>query len=72
MLSHTDLRGFALSQIKSGVDSIIASQLVEKPDFDNSDELKKQIDITSSKFLQEITAILESAKTLETTISTSS
>jgi hypothetical protein len=62
-LSHTDLRGFTLSQMQSGVDSIIASQLVEKPDFDNSDELKRQIDLTSSKFVQEIIAILESAKT---------
>jgi hypothetical protein len=61
-LSHTDLRGFTLSQMKSGVDSIIALQLVEKPDFDNSDELKKQIEITSSKFVQEIIAILESSK----------
>lgn len=61
MLSHKDLGRYALSQIQPGVDSIIASTIVEQPDFDNPDELKKRIEAKTMEFSQDIAHILEMA-----------
>lgn len=42
-----------------GVDSIIESNLVEKPDFDHPEVLKKQIERKTNEFINDITSILD-------------
>jgi hypothetical protein len=60
LLNHTDLGTYTLSQVQPGVDSILTSVLIAKPDFDHTDELKKQIATKTEEFVKDITAILES------------
>lgn len=59
LLSHKDIGKYTLSQIHPGVDSIIASVIVEQPDFDDFDELKKQIEVKVVEFAKEVTAMLK-------------
>ncbi|MHC1679469.1 MAG: hypothetical protein AB9886_02960 [Candidatus Cryosericum sp.] len=61
MLSHKDLGRYVLSQIQPGVDSIIASSIVEQPDFDDPDELKKHIEVKTMAFVEEMVRILDSS-----------
>lgn len=58
LLSHKDLGGFSLSQIHPGVDSILTSSMIPLPDFDHPDKLKKQIEVTTLKFANDIIALL--------------
>ena len=58
LLSHKNIGRYALSQMHPGVDSIIASLIVEQPDFDNPDELKKQIEVKTIEFAKDITSML--------------
>lgn len=58
-MSSANIGKYKLSQVIPGVDSIIESTLVEKPDFDNPDELKKQIEKKTMEFIKDITSILD-------------
>jgi hypothetical protein len=60
MLSHKDLGRYVLSQIQPGVDSIIASSIVEQPDFDDLDELKKRIEVKTMEFVEDMVRTLDS------------
>jgi hypothetical protein len=60
MLSHRDLGKYALSRIQPGADSIIASSIVEVPDFDHPDELKRHIEVEIMGFAEEMIRILDS------------
>ena len=58
LLGHKNTGRYSLSQIHPGVDSIIASSIVERPDFDDADGLKKQIEAKTIEFVNDITIIL--------------
>lgn len=58
LLKHKNIGKYKLSQVLPGVDSIIESTLVEKPDFDYPDELKKQIEMKTIEFVNDINSIL--------------
>lgn len=58
-MSSANIGKYKLSQLIPGVDSITESTLVEKPDFDNPDELKKQIEKKTMEFIKDITSILD-------------
>lgn len=58
-MSSANIGKYKLSQVIPGVDSIIETTLVEKPDFDNPDELKKQIEKKTMEFIKDITSILD-------------
>jgi len=58
LMSGKNLGKYKLSQILPGVDSIIESTLVEKPDFDHPEELKKQIEGKTIEFVNDITFML--------------
>jgi hypothetical protein len=57
-LSTKDIGRLTLSQVGPGVDSIIASRIVEKPDFDNRDVLQKQVEVKTMQFIKDIEALL--------------
>ncbi len=57
-LSNIELGGYTLSQVGPGVDSIIESILVEQPDFDKPDELKKFIETKTSEFIADMVVLL--------------
>jgi len=59
LLSHKDIGKYTLSQIHPGVDSIIASLIVEQTNFDNSKELEKLIEKKTIEFAKDITSILK-------------
>jgi hypothetical protein len=59
MLNHKDLGSYVLSQIQPGVDSIIASSIVEQPDFDDLDELKRHIEVKTMEFVEDIIPVLD-------------
>lgn len=58
LLSRNNTGKYRLSQVKPGVDSIIESVLIEKPDFDHLEELKKQIEVKAIEFINGVTSIL--------------
>ena len=58
LLGHKNIGRYTLSKICPGVDSIIESLIVEKPDFDNPAELKKKIEISIVKFAEDIQSII--------------
>jgi hypothetical protein len=57
-MSHKDIEKYKLSKVLPGVDSIIESILVEKPDFNNPDNMKLQIKKRAIKFIADITSLL--------------
>ncbi|MBP1745126.1 MAG: hypothetical protein H6Q58_2104 [Firmicutes bacterium] len=59
LLSRKDLGGYTLSKIRPGEDSIIASVIVEQPDFDNPEKLKKQIEARTVEFAGDMVSILK-------------
>ncbi len=58
-MSCKNIGKYKLSQFLPGVDSIIESIIVEKPDFDHPEELKKQIEMKMIEFVNDITSILD-------------
>ena len=58
-LSKKNLDKYTLSKIGSGVDSIIACSLVEKPDFNELENLKKQIEEKTMEFIKDMHTIIE-------------
>ncbi len=59
LLSQKDIGGYKLSKVQPGEDSIIVSPIVEKPDFNDPEEMKKQIEIKIIKFAEDIYYILK-------------
>jgi len=63
-LTSKNLGKYKLSQALPGVDSIIESTLVEQPDFDQPEELKKHIEKKTIEFINDITSILNENNSL--------
>jgi len=59
LMHNKNITKYKLSQVIPGVDSIIESILVEKPDFDHPEALKKQIEKKAMEFIRDITSILD-------------
>jgi len=59
LMSHKDIGGYKLSQVMPGVDSIIDVILIEQPDFDHPEELKKQIEKEAINFIDDITTLIK-------------
>ena len=59
LMSRENIGTYKLSQVIPGVDSIIESILVEKPDFGHPEELKKQIEKKTMAFVEDIISILD-------------
>ena len=57
-ISHQNTGKYKLSSMQPGVDSIIESILVEQPDFNHPEELKRQIEKKVMAFLQDMTTLL--------------
>lgn len=57
-MSHLDIGDYKLSQINPGVDSIIALQIVEEPNFDQAEELMQKIESKTMEFATNILSIL--------------
>jgi uncharacterized protein (DUF1499 family) len=57
-MRHKDIGGYKLSQVMPGVDSIIEATMVEEPDFDHPEELKKQIEKKTIGFIDDIVKLL--------------
>lgn len=49
---------YKLSQVSPGVDSILESILSDRPDFDNPEELKKEIERKTIEFAESVTLML--------------
>jgi len=64
LLSNGNISKYNVSQVIPGVDSIIESILVEKPDFDHPEALKKQIEKKTMEFIRDITSILDEPQRL--------
>lgn len=58
LLKHKNTEGYKLSQVMPGVDSILESILVAQPDFDHPEELKKQIELKTIEFINDINSLL--------------
>lgn len=58
LMSHIDIGSYKLSKVKPGVDSIIEAILIEQPNFDHPEELKKQIEIKAIEFIDNIATFL--------------
>ncbi len=58
LLRHKDIGKYKLSQSLPGVDSIIEATLVNQPDFDDSEELKQQIEGKTLEFINDVRALL--------------
>jgi len=59
LLSGKNISPYKLSQVLPGVDSIIESIIVHEPDFNNSDELRKLIEMKTLEFITDVTAVLK-------------
>jgi hypothetical protein len=59
LLSKADIGGYKLSQVQIGEDSIIESVIVEQPDFDNQDMLRKQIEDMTIDLAENIASMLK-------------
>ena len=58
LISRKNIGRHKLSQAQPGVDSIIESILVKKPDFDHPEELKEQIERMTLQFIKEMSLLL--------------
>ncbi|MFA7672720.1 MAG: hypothetical protein WCY62_02550 [Clostridia bacterium] len=57
-LSLKDTGKYIVSHVSPGVDSIIESTLVELPDFDDSDKLRKLIEMAIIEFINDMITLL--------------
>jgi hypothetical protein len=57
-LSHDHLSRYQLSRAHPGVDSIIESVIIEKPDFDQREALREEIEDKTIKFINDMASIL--------------
>lgn len=58
LLKNKDLGKYVLSQVQPGVDSIVSTVIVDCPDFDHPDKLKKQIGVSLIDFANDMMALL--------------
>ena len=58
LLRRKPIGKYKLSQSLPGVDSIIEATLVNQPDFDNADDLKKQIEDKTIEFTNDMRSLL--------------
>jgi len=58
LLKRKDIGKYTLSQINPGVDSIIESIIVEQPNFNNLEQLKKEIETKTLEFVKDVIYIL--------------
>lgn len=58
-ISHKKIDKYKLSKIFPGVDSIIESVIIEKPDFNYPEELKLQIECKTIEFIKDINSMLD-------------
>lgn len=58
LLKRKDIGKYTLTQINPGVDSIIESIIVEQPNFNDIEQLKKQIETKTLEFVKDIISIL--------------
>lgn len=56
--SQRNLGGYHLSRICPGVDAIIEATLVEKPDFDQPEALREQIEEKTVKFITDMISLI--------------
>lgn len=59
LLGNIDLGKYTLSEIQPGVDSIVTSSIIEKPDFDDPENLKKIIEENTIEFAEEILSLMK-------------
>jgi hypothetical protein len=59
LISKKDTGKYTLSQIQPGVDAIIAAPIIEKPDFDNPADLKRQIGLAVKEFTTDIAIMID-------------
>jgi hypothetical protein len=59
MLNGKEIGQYRLSEVLPGVDSILEATLVLGPDFDQPEELKKQIEQKTMQFIADITFIMK-------------
>ncbi|MPN26887.1 hypothetical protein SDC9_174313 [bioreactor metagenome] len=59
LMSSENIGIYKLSQVIPGVDSIIESTLVEEPDFDHPEALKRQIEKKTMAFVKDIISVLD-------------
>ena len=57
-LSRSELGKYQLSQVSPGVDSIVESILVDRPDFDSLDSLQQEIETEVIKFISDMILLL--------------
>ncbi|MGB7593949.1 MAG: hypothetical protein WBL80_00110 [Erysipelotrichaceae bacterium] len=58
LLTQKDIGAYVLSQISPGVDSIIASILIDQPDFDHPDSLKTSLEIKTMEFIRDMESLV--------------
>ncbi len=58
LLQNKDIGDYALSQMKPGLDSIVAWTLVHQPDFDQADEVKEIVERNVIAFANRMVSIL--------------
>ncbi|HOC92706.1 MAG TPA: hypothetical protein PKH33_10105 [bacterium] len=58
LMKRKNIGKYKLSQVLPGADSIIESTMVENPDFDHPEELRKQIERMTIEFTNDIASIL--------------
>jgi hypothetical protein len=58
LMRRKNIGKYKLSQVLPGVDSIIESILVEQPDFDHPEKLRKQIERLTMEFVDDIASML--------------
>ena len=59
-MKQINIEGYQLSRVAPGVDSIIETILVERPDFAHPEELEKQIEKKAIDFINDIARLLSS------------
>jgi hypothetical protein len=64
LLQHKNTGKYSLSQIQPGVDSIIATSIIEQPDFDDLEVLKKLIEARTKEFAEDIILLLNEGRGL--------
>lgn len=65
LMGKKNIGKYKLSQAVPGVDSIIETILVEKPDFDHPEVLKKQVERMTIEFINDITSILDEPQSVD-------
>jgi hypothetical protein len=59
VFSRKNIGEYVLSEVKPGVDSVIYSTIVDRPDFDDPDGLKQSIDSITIRFANDIVSLLK-------------